>query len=200
VIVTYFGDHCFRVQSGELSVLVNPSSNRLKGDVVLRTITSAATGAQTQKARPLTPERSDGGREISFPGEYEMKGIVVRGFPFPHESTEKFLKTIYLVQWEDVSLAFLGHISKAFDGELLEELGEPDVLFVPTGDDHFIAPEAAAKLAKQLEPAVIIPSYAKDAKGFLKTFGQSASPQEKFVFKKKDLTGKKGEVVLLSVA
>lgn len=186
--MTYFGDHCFRVQSGELSILVNPSSNRLKGDLVLRTITSAAVPAQAE------------GNEISFPGEYEMKDIVVRGFPLLHESTEKFLKTIYLVQWEDVSLAFLGHISKAFEGELLEELGEPDILFVPTGDEHFITPEAAAKLAKQLEPAVVIPSYTKDAKGFLKAFGQSSAPQEKFVFKKKDLAGKKGEVVVLSVA
>ena len=184
--MTYFGDHCFRVQSGELSILVNPSSNRLKGDLVLRTITSTAPSPQAEG-------------EVSFPGEYEMKDIVVRGFPLAQESSEKFLKTAYLVQWEEVSLVFLGHLSKTIDGELLEELGEPDILFVPTGDEHFIAPEAAAKLVKQLGPAIVIPSYSKDAKAFSKAFGQNPSPQEKFVFKKKDLAGKKGEVVVLAI-
>ena len=184
--MTYFGDHCFRVQSGELSLLVNPASNRLKGDIVLRTLTATTVLGQLAQ-------------EIIFPGEYEMSGIVVKGIPVAGESTEKFLKTIYTVLWEEMRLVFFGHLSKPIDATIIEEIGEPDIVFIPTGDDHFILPEAAVKLVKQLEPALVVPSYMKHANEFVKAFGQKAEPQEKYVFKKKDLMGKKSEIVLLQI-
>ena len=187
MILNYFGDHCFRVQSGELSLLVNPSNNRFKGDVVLRTLTS--TAAMGQPAN-----------EIVFPGEYEMHGIVIKGIPVSAESTEKFLKTIYTVLWEEMRLVFFGHLSKPVDATIIEELGEADIVFIPTGDSHFIFPEAALKLVKQLEPKLVVPSYTKNAHEFVKVFGQKAEPQEKYVFKKKDLIGKKSEIILLQVS
>ena len=187
MILNYFGDHCFRVQSGELSLLVNPSNNRFKGDVVLRTLTSTAATGQAAN-------------EIVFPGEYEMRGIVIKGIPVSAESTEKFLKTIYAVLWEEMRLVFFGHLSKPIDATIIEEIGEPDIVFIPTGGDHFILPEAVVKLVKQLEPALVVPSYTKNAHVFVKAFGQKAEPQEKYVFKKKDLVGKKSEIILLQVS
>lgn len=57
--------------------------------------------------------------------------------------------------------------------------------------------EAAAKLVKKLEPAAVIPSFVKNAGEFSKTLGQKAEPQDKFVFKKKDLLNLKGKAVVL---
>jgi hypothetical protein len=71
------------------------------------------------------------------------------------------------------------------------------VLFIPTGE-HFLSPDAGAKLARQLEPAIIIPSYTKAPEAFLKVMGARPEAVEKLVLKKKDLEGKKAEVVLLT--
>ncbi len=186
MVINYFGDGCFRVQSGEISILVDPNSNRLKADAVIKTLTSAdADMSQTN--------------EISFPGEYEFKGIQIQGWPVIGESTEKFLKTVYLVKWEGMGFVFLGHLSNGLEPEVVEELSEQDVLFVPIGD-HFLSEDAAAKLAKKLEPSVVIPSFSKKPDSLAKALGQKTETQEKFVFKKKDLENLKNKAVILKSA
>lgn len=182
MVLNYFGEGCFRLQSGDLSLLVNPTNNRLKADVTLRTIAPA---------NGVNPE------EITFAGEYETKGIEIQGWQVKEESTEKYVKTIYSVKWEDMNFVFLGHISGPLTAEYLEELGELDVLFVPTGDDHFLDGEAAAKMVKQLEPKVIVPAYYKNANDLAKALGVSPEPEEKMVFRKKDIADAKKKFVLI---
>lgn len=182
MVINYFGDGCFRLQSGEVSLLTNPVNNRLKADVVLRTIIPA-------DAEPPA-------EEIVFPGEYESKEIEIRGFSVPSESTEKFLKTIYLITWEEMRFVFLGHLSGFPSDDVIEEIGEPTVLFLPVGE-HFLPATEAVKLMKQLEPAVVIPSFYKTPTEFLKVVGQKAETEEKFVFKKKELAETKGRIIVL---
>lgn len=187
MVITYFGGGAFKLQSGETSLLVDPENNRLKADVVLKTLSSTAFAAEDAAAES----------EISFPGEYEIKGIEVLGLSVPEESGEKFIKTVYLAKWEDMNFVFLGHIAKPLSPAIIEKLNEPDVVFLPVGGGHFLAPEAAAKLVKHLEPAVAIPTFYKSPADFLKGLGQKVSTEEKFVFKKKDLAEEKNRVVVL---
>jgi L-ascorbate metabolism protein UlaG (beta-lactamase superfamily) len=188
MVITSFGNGCFRLQSGETSILLNPENNRLKADVVIRTLVSVA--------EPL-PEGSDQAT-VSFPGEYEIKGIEITGYQILSESTEKFVKTAYVVLWEDMKFVFLGHLSKPIDASLMEEFSEPDVLIVPSGGGHFLEPGVAAKIAKQLEATVVIPSFTKSPADFLKALGKKAETMDKFVFKKKDLVGEKERPVILA--
>lgn len=189
MVVNYFGNGCFRLQSGETSILINPENNRLKGDVVLRTIVSTEDEAaiDTSSENPT----------ISFPGEYEVKGIEVLGFPIAAESTEKFLKTAYSVLWEEMKFVFLGHLSAPIDALLAEEFADADVLILPVGGGHFLEPNVAAKIAKQLEAKIVIPSFYKNPDEFLKALGKKAETADKFVFKQKDIAGDKGRPVVL---
>ncbi len=189
MVLTHFGNGAFRLQSGETSILVNPENNRLKADVTLKTIVASED--------PLAAE-GENAAAVAFPGEYEIKGIEILGFPVAGESTEKFVKTAYAVYWEDMKFVFLGHLSKPIDAALIEEFSEPDVLFLPVGGGHFLEPEVAAKLAKQLEAKIIVPSFYKNPDEFLKALGKKAEKTEKFVFKKKDIENEKGRPVVLS--
>lgn len=183
MVINYFGDGCFRLQSGDTSLLVDPNNNRLKGDVVLKTIASPELEM---------PEAN----EVVFPGEYEIKEIEITGWSVAKESTAKFLKTVYLVRWEGLNIVFLGHLSGGLEPEIAEELSEQDVLFVPVGE-HFLSGEDAAKLVKKMEPAAVISSFSKKPDALAKALGQKADVQEKFVFKKKDLENMKNRAVIL---
>lgn len=184
MVITYFGDGCLRLQSGETSLLVDSTNNRLKGDVVLKTIVASSES----EVQP---------NEVAFAGEYEIAGMEIRGWGVPGESSEKFVKTVYRVDWEDMSFVFLGHLSKGLDADTLENLGDPDVLIVPVGGGHFLEPDVAAKLVKQIEAKIVIPTFAKSPAEFLKAMGQKIEAQEKLVFKKKDIgAGVSGVVVL----
>ena len=140
------------------------------------------------------------GMTISFPGEYESHGIEITGFPITEESTEKFIKTAYKVLFEDMTFVFLGHLSRPLDATLMEEFSEPDVLILPAGGGHFLEPEVAAKIAKQLEARIVIPSFAKNADAFLKALGRKTDAAEKFVFRQKDIVTEKGRPVVLKEA
>ncbi len=194
MVINYFGNGCFRLQSGETSILVNPENNRLKADITLRTLAAAEAIAAGDAAE------ASSGISISFPGEYEAKEIEIVGFPVSQESTEKFLKTAYAVSWEGMKFVFLGHLSGPLDATLLEEFSEPDVLFLPVGGGHFLEPEVAARIAKQLEARVAIPSFYKDPDAFLKALGTKGEIMEKFVFKQKDIASDKGRAVVLKEA
>lgn len=189
MVLTYFGGGAFRLQSGETSILVNPENNRLKADVTLKTLVAVEN--------PLG-DGADETATIAFPGEYEIKGIEIFGFPVAAESTEKFLKTVYAVYWEEMKFVFLGHLTKPIDAALMEELLEADVLVIPVGGGHFLEPDVAAKMAKQLEARVIVPSFYKTPDEFMKALGKKAEKTEKFVFKQKDIAGDKGRPVVLS--
>lgn len=188
MVLNYFGNGCFRLQSGDTSILVNPENNRLKADVILKTLVAVES--------PLANEGETAA--IAFPGEYEIKEIEILGFPIASESTEKFLKTVYAVYWEEMKFVFLGHLSKPIDATLMEEFLEPDVLVLPVGGGHFLEPEVAAKVAKQLEARIVVPSFYKNPDEFLKALGKKAEKMEKFVFKQKDIAGDKGRPVVLS--
>jgi L-ascorbate metabolism protein UlaG (beta-lactamase superfamily) len=188
MIINYYGDGSFRLQSGETSLLIDPQSNRLKADVTLRTELPrlAHTGGNGVFA----------GEEIAFPGEYEVKEIEITGLPVKEEGDTKMIRTIYVVLWEEISFAIVGKGVSSLDAATLEHLHEPDVLFVAVGDGA-MSPEHVAKAVKQLEPSFVIPASEKTPTEFLKIMGQKPEAQEKLVFKKKDLEVDSGRVVLL---
>ncbi|MGB9608773.1 MAG: MBL fold metallo-hydrolase [Minisyncoccia bacterium] len=186
MIINYFGQNCFRLQSGEKSILVDPINNRLKADIILRTI------IPSNLSLPLPPN------EIVFAGEYDISGIEIYGFQVDQESTEKFIKTIFEIIWEEIKLVFLGPISNLPEGDFLDDISEPDILFIPSSGKPLIKPEEAVKLIKTLEPKIIIPTFAdSEPKEFFKILGQKPELQEKFVFKKKDILNKTKEIVFL---
>lgn len=183
MIITYLGNNGFRLQSGEVSLLINPPTARTKADIVVRSSIPAST--ETPSAE-----------EISFPGEYEVKGIEIQGFPLTQESDDATTKTAYRIKWEDIVFAFLGEASQAPEASLLKEFADSDVVLIPSNKKSLSA-EDAAKLVHQIEPAVAV-GFGDEVKALSKLLNQDAQPQDKFVFKKKDLEEKQARLVVLS--
>ncbi len=193
MVINWYGEACFRIQTGDTVIVTDPpdaksglASPRGKVDVILRT--------RTELPISYTPERED--FHVEGPGEYEVKGVEIVGFHVPQKAKESVIQTVYRVKAEDVRLAFLGHIAEVPDAEVLERLGEIDVLFIPAGGEPFLSVEKAAKLVRQVHPKIVvatlfkIPKLARkagDVKAFLEEIEQKATPQEKLVIKKKDL-------------
>lgn len=147
--------------------------------------------------------------KIIGPGEYDIKDVIFSGYGLTNESTDKFIKTIYIVEIEGMKLCFLGHISETPVPDIAERLEEIDILFIPAGGKPFIEEKTAAKLVKQISPKIIIPSFYKipglkrissDLKNFLEEIGSIVETQEKLTIKKKDLVEiKKMKVVNLKI-
>ncbi len=207
MVISFYGEGCFKIQSGEAVLLVDPinlssglTQPRFKFDIFLKTLASLE-GEETEK------KESEGFRIIG-PGEYNIKDIDIFGIGLMNESSDKFIKNIFIVMAEGIKMCFLGHISEMPEADVLEKLEEIDILFMPTGGKPFIDQKSAVKLIKQINPKIVAPSFykisglkrpAEDLNIFLEEGGyKKAQQQEKLTIKKKDLAEiKKTELISL---
>lgn len=206
--INWYGEGCFKIVENGVTITTDPvesftglAAPRFKTDVIVRTMMN-----------PLSPEddkpiaQNDGEAVvIAGPGEYEVKGIQITGWPLMKSSGKDTLRSIFRIKTDELTVGLLGHLSEFNEPEILEELGDVDVLIIPGGGAPFIGQEAAAKLVRQIEPRVVIPSFFKipglkrkseDVTEFLKEVGLKAEPSEKFSAKRKELDVKMQAVVL----
>ncbi len=194
MIISWYGEGCFKLQSGDLVVLTDPppkdsgiSAPRTKADILIRTI----------MPWPNNQEENNSGATIFGAGEYDIKGIKIRGHQISSESSKNFFKTIYTLSWDDITIGLLGTIEKEPDPKLMDGFEEIDVIIGPGGGAPFINQEGVVKLVKKLNPKIFIPSFFKipglkrkadSSKTVIDLFGNGVEKnQEKFVFKKKDI-------------
>jgi L-ascorbate metabolism protein UlaG (beta-lactamase superfamily) len=206
MIINWYGEGCFKIQTGGLTILTDPFESqtgltpaRGKNEITLKTLTSW----------PMKEEEGEEGKVIRGGGEYEIRGIIIRGVPLPQDSSDKFFKTAYRVEAEEISMGFLGHISEAPSTDAIEKLKDADILFIPAGGKPFVDQEAAAKLIKQLNPKIIVASFFKvpglkrassDWKNFADEIGLKPEILEKLTIRKKEVREQKGsQLVVLKV-
>jgi len=208
MIITYLGKQFFKISQGNLVVAFNPISKESKfaslaskfgSDIALSTINHPDyNGFDNVSHGDNIPF------EIMGPGDYEIKDIFIDGVMTDTViNGKKYINTIYSLSIEGISLCFLGAISdEKLSSAVLEQIESPDILFLPIGNNDLLDPAKAYKLATTLEPKVIIPmDYdEKTLKAFLKEAGQEKiTPIEKLTIKAKELIGREGEVVVLSI-
>jgi len=172
-------------------------SSKFGSDIVLTTLNHEDFNGSEQM--------SFGEREpfvISGPGEYEVKGVSVRGFASDTEyGGEKGINTIYSIALEGMDLVFLGALGTSTLPQAAKaELDEIDILFLPVGGNGVLDHADAYKLAVQLEPKVVVPMHytQETLKKFLKEAGEDIAPIDKLTLKRKDLEGKEDEIIVLS--
>jgi L-ascorbate metabolism protein UlaG (beta-lactamase superfamily) len=207
MVISYLGGECIKITQGDLTLAFNPPSkdsslkaSKFGADIALVSLDNEDFNG--------TENAAFGEREpfiISGPGEYEVKGVAVRGFGSESEYGGKGINTIYSVALEGMNLCFLGALgSVTLPPAAKQELDNIDILFVPIGGDGVLTYEEAYKLAVQLGPKAVIPVHygdigGKDAlKSFLKEAGKDVKAQDKLTVKRKDLDGKEAEIIVLA--
>jgi L-ascorbate metabolism protein UlaG (beta-lactamase superfamily) len=103
---------------------------------------------------------------ISSPGEYEVKGVSVKGIAAQrHIDTPDDGKkaVIYKVTANDITLGIIGHVVTPLTEEQLESLGMLDVLVIPIGGNGYtLDAHEATQVVRQINPKVVIPTYYSD--------------------------------------
>jgi L-ascorbate metabolism protein UlaG (beta-lactamase superfamily) len=209
MIITYDGIESVKVSHGDLTIAINPISKESKfkltnfgSDIVLITANHPdLNGVETATRQGKEPF------VIKGPGEYEVKGLFVRGFGSKTVyGGQERINTVYTFELDGIKVLYLGAISdKDLDSKAKEDLGDIDIVFVPIGGDDVLSPEEAYKMAAKREPKIIIPIHfgavgQEDAlvKFLKEADATDVKPIDKLTLKKKDLIGKESDVVVLS--
>ena len=208
MIITYQGAEFFKVQFGDTILALNPISKESKLKPTRFFSDIALVSANNQDFNGVE-NLSYNGKDpivINGPGEYEVKGVFIKGFPSKTSyGGKEIINTIYTVVLENMTLCFLGAVShENLGSEFLEGIEDIDILFVPIGGDGVLDHAKANKVAVSLEPRIIIPMHYGDVgeknalNKFLKESGdEGVKSIDKLTIKKKDLDGKQGEVIVL---
>jgi len=173
MVITVSQTAGIKCQVGDSSLLIDPPSNK-KGSLILKTHTEM----------PVDSFKSM--ETVHGPGEYEIADIRVKGIELKEESDTKTIRSAYVVEFENIHLAFITDISNNLKEDALDKLGEIDVLFL-SADTKKLKPKDLASLIKQVSPSIIIPITDSTAKVLSEEMGQKVKAEEKLVIKKKDI-------------
>lgn len=209
MIIQWYGQACFRIQSSATVIFIDPFAKSIglqppRGEAHI--VLVSHNHPDHNNAQALSGEffLAEG------PGEYEVKGVKIFGIPSFHddrEGSERGLNTIFRLDAEDMTIVHLGDLGqKHLTDEQLEQLGEVDVLMIPVGGIYTVDGEAAAALVHKIEPKLVIPMHYKikglavkldDASAFLKEIGHEGAAVEKLTVKYKDLSEDHMQVVVM---
>lgn len=195
--ITWHGYNYFRLQNGDLSVVLNPYAldksgkvNRVKSDIVLFSNPDKVDDATFDKESFL----------IDSPGEYEVKDVFVYGRP-------KNGQIIFLITIEDIKVAFLGDYGhQEITEKDLELIEGADILILPVGGGDLTTAKEAVKIIGDVEPRIVIPSAhaagmgrmkADNVSAFIKEFGVQPEETDKYRIQKKNLPQDDVKLVVL---
>ncbi len=207
--ITWFGQSCFRVETKEGSFLFDPFSKdlglkppRVKDDLVLIT----HEHYDHNNTGDVGPETF----VIRGPGEYERKGIAIRGIRSFHDKAqgaERGLNTIYVVTAEEMTVCHLGDMGQEqLTDAQIEDIGDVDILMIPVGGTYTVDYKEAQKIIGQIEPKIIIPMHYKvpglnmeldGPEKFIKEIGLAPEKADKFRTSKKLLPVEETKLVVL---
>jgi hypothetical protein len=185
MIITYHGDNYFRLQAGDLVVLLNPTNLRsAKGALALISTVKPSTAPQTNETV-----------WIDHQGEYEIKEVRLKGWS--NDNDGKFERTVYSLEMDDLKTAILVGLTKEPEERIAKSLKGSDIAIVTIEKRSPLKEETVARLLKNIHPGLII-FGANDLKTVLKDFKKNnCDKMEKLVIKKKDINPNETKIVCL---
>ncbi len=208
MIISWFGQSCFRIESKEGSILIDPFSKeiglrapKIKDDIVLIT----HQHYDHNNLESATPEAFI----IDGPGEYERKGIHVQGILSYHDAVqgaERGLNTIYKIKADELSVCHLGDLGHKPTDAQVEDIGDVDILMIPVGGTYTIDAKTATEIISQIEPKIVIPMHYRipgltveldGAEKFIKEIGLTPEKTDRLKVAKKTLPVEETKLVML---
>jgi len=161
--ITWYGLSCFRLtERGMTTVVTDPydpkvvglGATRLRGDIV--TVSHDAPGHNNVSAvKGVT-------RTLTGPGEFEIGGVFITGVQtngHTKRSPDELRNTLFVFDYDGVTVAHLGDLSRVPSQTEVEALGTVHVALVPVGGGSGLNAAKAAEVVALLEPGIVVPMH-----------------------------------------
>ena len=178
--ITWLGHSCFLIRGKEKTIMTDPCHPDL-GYCLGEPEADIVTLSHFHPGHNYIEGVADNPKQIKSPGEYEIGGIFITGIPTFHDDKKGELRgknTIYVIEMDGITLCHLGDLGHPLGPQLVEEIGDIDILFLPAGEVSTIPIDTAVEIVRQLEPPIVIPMHYKT-----EAFTGNLSPVDKFLDK-----------------
>ena len=161
--ITWYGHSCFRLTERNFATVVTDpfddksigySSLKLKAEIV--TVSHDAPGHSNAESVKGTSHVIDG------PGEFEIGGVFITGVQTEgggKNSKDKVRNTLYVFDYDGITVAHLGDLQQTPSQAEIEALGTVNVALVPVGGGGGLNAAKAAEVISLIEPNIVIPMH-----------------------------------------
>jgi L-ascorbate metabolism protein UlaG (beta-lactamase superfamily) len=212
--ITFLGHACFRIKGKYSSIVCDPFTPEMLGYKFPKVEADIVTISHSHADHNNFSAVSGVRRVIEGPGEYEVGGVSILGFRSFHDDkggSERGKNTIYVYELDDLRICHLGDLGHELSNELLENIGNIDILMIPVGGFFTVGPEQAGNIARNIEASIILPMHYFDpdlkedigsklatVDSFLEISGLSAEKMDKLNIRKEDILDGGQKIVLLN--
>jgi L-ascorbate metabolism protein UlaG (beta-lactamase superfamily) len=164
VEITWLGHSCFRLRDRAATVVTDPYGKDL-GLNLVRVRADIVTVSHDAEDHNCVKGVKGDFQVLAGPGEYEVSSVFVTGLELrgdrkKKEATSPPRNTVFLFEFEDLTICHLGDLNIVpTQAQVEEALGEVDVLLIPVGGGESLNASQASEVVSLLEPHIVIPMH-----------------------------------------
>ncbi len=157
------GHASFKIRGKHTSIVTDPYDSEMVGlKFPKHTAADIVTVSHAHQDHNATNQIEGSPFIITGPGEYEIKGVAVIGFPSFHDTESGKARggnTIYRMEIDGVVVAHLGDLGHVLLSEQVDNLDGVDILLIPVGGFYTIDAKQASEVITEIEPKIVIPMH-----------------------------------------
>ena len=170
--ITWFGLSCFRLTERNLATVVtDPYDSQVTGYEPLKLRGDIVTSSHEAPGHSFSQAVKGYTHLINTPGEFEIGDVFITGIQtngYGKNEAEEPRNTLYVFDYEGVTVAHLGDLRRVPSQTEIEALGTVHVVLVPVGGGGGLNAAKAAEVVSLLEPGFVIPMHYGTSSGSLK--------------------------------
>jgi L-ascorbate metabolism protein UlaG (beta-lactamase superfamily) len=177
--ITWYGLSCFRlVERGLATVVTDPYDHQIAGFERLNLKADIVTVSHDAPGHNFVNGVKGKTHVLISPGEYEIGGVFITAVRTNDQkrASDEPRNTLYVFDYEHVTVAHLGDLRRIPTQTEIETLGEVNIALVPVGGGGGLNASKAAELISLLEPGIVIPMHFRTPDTSV-----SLAPLEKFL-------------------
>jgi L-ascorbate metabolism protein UlaG (beta-lactamase superfamily) len=211
--ITYLGHSSYRIKTRTATIITDPFDSKMVGFNYPSVDAEIVTVSHDHKDHNNTIKVNGVRKTIQGPGEYEVGGVSIIGYPSFHDGKkgeERGKNTIFVFEAEGLKIAHLGDLGHMLSDDLVGEMGSIDILMIPVGGTYTIGPKEAVEVSSKIDPYFILPMHYKapginesefenlePKETFLKEIGMTVEVLPKLSLKKEDIIENQGTKVVV---
>ncbi len=161
--INWHGLSCFRLtERGMATVVTDPYDHKVAGFDALKLRGEIVTISHDAPGHNFISAVKGHSRVITGPGEFEIGGVFITGVQTNSKaklSPKELRNTLYVYDYDGITVAHLGDIQKVPSQTEVENLGGVNVVLVPVGGGGSLNAAKAAEIVSLLEPGIVIPMH-----------------------------------------
>lgn len=162
--IGFLGHASFIIKGRDATVVTDPFDPKTTGLKFPKVHADIVTISHQHSDHNAFENVAGNPKVLDTPGEYEVKGVSIFGISTFHDTKqgqERGRNTVFRIEMDKIRLCHLGDLGHTLSEEILGQIGEVDILFVPVGGVYTIDAAEASEVVSSVEPKVVIPMHYK---------------------------------------